>query len=126
MKKNKNRRHVGNKRYFWAMQPAPERLTLCWRRRMRQKSMELIFWQHRMLQNQAAGTESIWTRKAIADLQKQSMKDLQDKEMRRSRYRERTDSFLRNNKRKSTKTILTKENKLCTIYLSKKIAHNLI
>ena len=79
----------------------------------------MIFWQHRMLQNQAAGTESIWTRKAIADLQKQSMKDLQDKEMRRSRYRERTDSFLRNNKRKSTKTILTKENKLCTIYLSK-------
>ena len=42
MKKNKNRRHVGNKRYFWAMQPAPERLTLCWRRRMRQKSMELM------------------------------------------------------------------------------------
>ena len=71
------------------------------------------------VQNQAAGTESIWTRKVIADLQKQSMKDLQDKEMRRSRYRERTDSFLRNNKRKSTKTILTKENKLCTIYLSK-------
>lgn len=57
------------------------------------KSMELISLQHRMLQNQAAGTESIWTRKAIADLQKQSMKDLQDKEMRRSRYRERTDSF---------------------------------